>query len=96
MFGSRKPDKTEEEEALDACPFCSYPVPQTSLDCPECKQHLPYCVVTVSKKKTFLCYLLIKCIVSCISHNYSKQNLLFEWYFFLNHSLYLIDALKGV
>ncbi|XP_066931056.1 WD repeat-containing protein 19-like isoform X2 [Clytia hemisphaerica] len=42
----RKPDKTEEEEPLDACPFCSYPVPQTQLDCPECKQHLPYCVVT--------------------------------------------------
>ena len=43
----RKPDKTEIEEPLDACPYCSYPVPQTQLDCPECKQHLPYCIITV-------------------------------------------------
>lgn len=42
----RKPDKTEEEEPLDPCPFCSYQVPQTRLDCPECKQNLPYCIVT--------------------------------------------------
>ena len=45
----RKPDKTEEDEALDPCPFCSYPVRQTELDCSDCKQHLPYCVVTVSR-----------------------------------------------
>ena len=46
---ARKPDKTEEEEQLDACPYCGYQVPQTQLDCPECKKNIPYCIVTVSK-----------------------------------------------
>ncbi len=42
----RKPDKSEEEEPSDPCPYCAYPVPQTRLDCPECKNNLPYCVIT--------------------------------------------------
>ena len=42
----RKPDKSEEEEPTDPCPFCAYPVAQTSLDCPECKNNLPYCIIT--------------------------------------------------
>ncbi|XP_047124984.1 WD repeat-containing protein 19 isoform X1 [Hydra vulgaris] len=42
----RKPDKTEEDEPLDPCPFCSYQLPQTRLDCPECKQNIPYCIIT--------------------------------------------------
>ena len=44
----RKPDKTEEEEASDACPYCEYILPQTKLDCPECKNNIPYCIITVS------------------------------------------------
>ena len=44
----RKPDKTEEEEASDACPYCEYLLPQTKLDCPECKNNIPYCIITVS------------------------------------------------
>ena len=42
----RKPDKSEQEEATDPCPYCSYSVPQTRLDCPECKNSIPYCIVT--------------------------------------------------
>ncbi|KXJ24500.1 WD repeat-containing protein 19 [Exaiptasia diaphana] len=42
----RKPDKTEEEEAQDPCPYCNYEVQQTKLDCPECKNTIPYCIIT--------------------------------------------------
>eukprot|EP00105_Crassostrea_gigas_P017572 XP_011435397.1 PREDICTED: WD repeat-containing protein 19-like [Crassostrea gigas] len=42
----RKPDKTEEEEALTSCPYCSFQLPETALMCPECKNNLPYCIVT--------------------------------------------------
>ncbi|XP_046853283.1 WD repeat-containing protein 19-like [Xenia sp. Carnegie-2017] len=42
----RKPDKTEEEEERDACPYCEYLLPQTKLDCPECKNNIPYCIIT--------------------------------------------------
>ncbi|XP_015750189.1 PREDICTED: WD repeat-containing protein 19-like [Acropora digitifera] len=42
----RKPDKTEEEEAQDPCPYCGNEVAQTKLDCPECKNTIPYCVIT--------------------------------------------------
>lgn len=37
----RKPDKTEEEEALTSCPYCSFQLPETALMCPECKNNLP-------------------------------------------------------
>lgn len=42
----RKPDKTEEHEDVEPCPVCSDPLPITSLDCPSCKNFIPYCVVT--------------------------------------------------
>lgn len=42
----RKPDKTEEEEASTSCPYCSFQLPETALMCPECKNNLPYCIVT--------------------------------------------------
>lgn len=44
----RKPDKTEEDEPQDPCPYCGNEVPQTKLDCPECKNTIPYCIITVS------------------------------------------------
>ena len=43
----RKPDKSEIEEPLEPCPYCAHPVPQTKLDCPQCKNNIPYCIVTV-------------------------------------------------
>lgn len=42
----RKPDRSEVEEVLEACLYCSFMLPQTRLDCPECKNTLPYCIVT--------------------------------------------------
>ncbi|KAI0219651.1 WD repeat-containing protein 19 [Lamellibrachia satsuma] len=42
----RKPDKTEEEEPNSPCPYCNFELPQTQLMCPECKNNLPYCIVT--------------------------------------------------
>ncbi|XP_031560697.1 WD repeat-containing protein 19-like [Actinia tenebrosa] len=42
----RKPDKTEEDEPQDPCPFCNYEVQQTKLDCPDCKNTIPYCIIT--------------------------------------------------
>jgi WD repeat-containing protein 19 len=42
----RKPDKTELEEEVRGCLHCSHPLPLTSLDCPQCKNTLHYCIVT--------------------------------------------------
>ncbi|KAJ3028907.1 UNVERIFIED_CONTAM: WD repeat-containing protein 19 [Siphonaria sp. JEL0065] len=44
----RRPDKEENtiSEKLSPCPYCQYMVPETSLDCIECKNHLPYCIST--------------------------------------------------
>lgn len=43
----RKPQKTEEEEKASPCPFCSTPVEETILECPQCQNSLPYCIATV-------------------------------------------------
>ncbi|KAK7098094.1 WD repeat-containing protein 19-like [Littorina saxatilis] len=42
----RKPDKTEEEEPQTPCPVCAFQLPETELMCPDCKNTLPYCIVT--------------------------------------------------
>lgn len=47
-FPTRKPDKTEEEEPEEPCPYCGNSLSQTKLDCPECKNTIPYCIITVS------------------------------------------------
>ena len=54
----RKPDKTEEEEPSDACPYCEYLLPQTKLDCPDCKNNIPYCIITVSMQNVLEMYRL--------------------------------------
>ena len=43
----RRPNKTEEDEPVSPCPYCEFNVAETELVCPECKNELPYCVVTV-------------------------------------------------
>eukprot|EP00743_Colponemidia_sp_Colp-15_P004281 GILK01004618.1.p1 GENE.GILK01004618.1~~GILK01004618.1.p1 ORF type:complete len:1398 (-),score=319.35 GILK01004618.1:169-4362(-) len=44
---ARKPVReTDEEEALSACPFCSSAIPETMLDCQNCKNTIPYCIAT--------------------------------------------------
>jgi len=42
----RKPDKSEEEEQLSPCPYCKTKIPTTQLDCPSCKNTIPYCIAT--------------------------------------------------
>ncbi|KAJ3113681.1 WD repeat-containing protein 19 [Physocladia obscura] len=45
----RRPDGEENTvvEKVSPCPYCAYMVTETSLDCTECKNHLPYCISTV-------------------------------------------------
>ncbi|KND01208.1 uncharacterized protein SPPG_04298 [Spizellomyces punctatus DAOM BR117] len=42
----RRPEKDEIEESSSPCPYCGNNVPDTVLDCLECKNHIPYCIVT--------------------------------------------------
>ncbi|KAJ3197138.1 WD repeat-containing protein 19 [Dinochytrium kinnereticum] len=43
----RRPEKEDTaEEAMSPCPFCGYKIPDTVLDCIECKNHIPYCIAT--------------------------------------------------
>ena len=44
-----RPSKEEAEEELTPCPHCQTPLPATDLDCPSCKNNLPYCIVTVRR-----------------------------------------------
>jgi WD repeat-containing protein 19 len=42
----RKPSKTEETERASECPYCRFLLPESALDCSNCKNNLPYCIVT--------------------------------------------------
>lgn len=42
----RRPQKGEAEEELTPCPACETKLPATTLDCPSCKNHLPYCIIS--------------------------------------------------
>ncbi|KAI8918944.1 hypothetical protein BC831DRAFT_481578 [Entophlyctis helioformis] len=42
----RRPEKDEVVETMTPCPFCNNPVAETSLDCDECKNHIPYCIAS--------------------------------------------------
>ncbi|KXS18330.1 hypothetical protein M427DRAFT_153144 [Gonapodya prolifera JEL478] len=42
----RRPEKDERDEAKSPCPFCETLLPETALACTECKNRLPYCIVT--------------------------------------------------
>ncbi|KAL2603232.1 hypothetical protein R1flu_008809 [Riccia fluitans] len=42
----RKPEKTEEEETLTPCPFCKLQIPETQLECPSCRNDLPFCIAS--------------------------------------------------
>lgn len=52
----RRPDKSEIEEPTSPCPYCSSDVEVMRLDCPECKNVLPYCIFTVSVAKSLAMY----------------------------------------
>jgi WD repeat-containing protein 19 len=42
----RRPIQEEPDEKLSSCPYCSFDIPETLLDCPSCKNSLPYCITT--------------------------------------------------
>lgn len=54
----RKPQKAEEEESSTPCPYCGYVLPETELTCTDCRNTLPYCVVTG-------CHILKDDLASC-------------------------------
>eukprot|EP01064_Diplonema_japonicum_P002002 TRINITY_DN11304_c0_g1_i1.p1 TRINITY_DN11304_c0_g1~~TRINITY_DN11304_c0_g1_i1.p1 ORF type:complete len:1431 (+),score=452.89 TRINITY_DN11304_c0_g1_i1:1321-5613(+) len=39
-------DLTDPPEPVGPCPFCNTAVPMTMLDCPRCKNNVPYCIAT--------------------------------------------------
>ncbi len=41
-----KDELNDPPEPTSQCPFCSAPVPETTLECTACKNALPFCVVT--------------------------------------------------
>lgn len=43
----RRPNKDQAPEPLSPCPFCANELPDAELDCPKCKNWIPYCVATV-------------------------------------------------
>ncbi|CAM6122003.1 unnamed protein product [Calypogeia fissa] len=42
----RKPEREEEDEEFSACPFCQQLLPETQLECPTCKNDLPFCIAS--------------------------------------------------
>ena len=55
-------DLTDPPEPVGPCPFCSVSVPLTMLDCPRCKNNIPYCVST---GYVFFFFFFFKIIFSC-------------------------------
>lgn len=44
--GSKLSAASEEEEPSTPCPFCDAPVPETNLNCIQCKSNIPFCLAT--------------------------------------------------
>jgi WD repeat-containing protein 19 len=42
----RRPSNEEEEETCSPCTHCALPIPDTLLDCPSCRNALPFCATT--------------------------------------------------
>ena len=75
FFFCRRPDKTEIEEPTSPCPFCNYELQIMRLDCPECKNTLPYCIITVRRACHWfgatwvsLWFITSECVVWCLLH----------------------------
>ncbi len=43
---ARRPSTDEKDEKLSPCPYCDFKIPETLLDCPACKNSIPYCATT--------------------------------------------------
>lgn len=42
----RRPPAKEEDEKMSPCPYCDFELPESLLDCPSCKNSIPYCAAT--------------------------------------------------
>jgi WD repeat-containing protein 19 len=42
----RRPSNEEEVESSSACPYCAFSIPDSLLDCPSCRNSIPYCITT--------------------------------------------------
>lgn len=49
----RKPERSEVDDTLESCPYCQFKLPSMRLDCPQCKNHLPFCILTVITCDTY-------------------------------------------
>lgn len=68
--------KSEDEpEGLSPCPFCKFEIPDTCLECPNCKNNIPFCIASGK-------HMLIKewsCCPSCkMPANYSELKRVLE------------------
>jgi WD repeat-containing protein 19 len=45
--GSKLSTASEEKEPNTPCPYCDGPVPETELNCSQCKNTIPFCIATV-------------------------------------------------
>jgi WD repeat-containing protein 19 len=44
---ARKPVKVDDDpELLSPCPFCNFEIPETQLECPQCKNNIPFCIAS--------------------------------------------------
>jgi WD repeat-containing protein 19 len=44
---ARKPVKQDDDpEPLSPCPHCNFQIPESQLDCPSCKNHIPFCIAS--------------------------------------------------
>uniref|UniRef100_H3HC99 Anaphase-promoting complex subunit 4 WD40 domain-containing protein n=1 Tax=Phytophthora ramorum TaxID=164328 RepID=H3HC99_PHYRM len=42
----RRPNKEQPPDTRTPCPYCSHELAEADLDCPTCKNAIPYCIVT--------------------------------------------------
>jgi WD repeat-containing protein 19 len=42
----RRPQQAEEEESLSPCPYCDQDFSDYELNCPSCRNTIPYCITT--------------------------------------------------
>ncbi|ETM43841.1 hypothetical protein L914_10843 [Phytophthora nicotianae] len=42
----RRPNKEQPPDTRTPCPYCSHELAEAELDCPTCKNSIPYCIVT--------------------------------------------------
>ena len=52
----RRREEEETEEKATSCPYCSASVPETTLDCPACRNQIPFCIASVGDERLWVLY----------------------------------------